>query len=129
MSLPILRFGPKLKLFWRKTNQTVFTVSTGQSSYFSQTLFLFAFITFADISFRKKWEGLDFVLIYPKEKLLHESLPHRSLEEKHPRRGSSKPGGGGVVASLSRSLARGAKFFLGVRGEDEQHHDCHNCGE
>ena len=128
MSLPTLRFGQKLKLFWRKTIQTVFTVSTGESSYFSQTLFLFAFITFADISFRKKWEGLDFVLIYPKEKLLLESLPYRSLEGKYLRRGPTKPGGVGVAASLSRSLARGAKFFLSVRGFDE-HVDCDNCEE
>ena len=32
-----------------------------------------------------------------------------------------------LAGGLSRNLVRGAKFFLGVSGDDEEHHNCDNC--
>ena len=52
----------------------------------------------------------------------------RNLEGKYPGSGSPNPGQWGMAAILSRSLARGAKVFLGVT-EDEQNFNCDKCGK
>merc|ERR1712083_494358 len=53
---------------------------------------------------------------------------YRNLEGKYPGSGSPNPGQWGMAAILSRSLARGAKVFLGVT-EDEQNFNCDKCGK